>query len=134
MDVIGSTDSREVSARRARRWILIAMMSHSASGSDIGPATNLFCLPAPALRPLSAKEVHVGQPTAEFLLQTRKAGPELGLLMQRHEAMNGSSLLKVRPTAPSGIQRTLDRFLPPNRTLFSKNPNARRDPLAVDGW
>jgi hypothetical protein len=71
----------------------------------------------------------------EFALQTRSTAPELGLLIQRHAAMNGTAPLRVRPALREGkFQRTIDLLLPPKATFFQKNPNARRNPLEVDGW
>ena len=56
---------------------------------------------------------------------------ESELHAERFEWMNERPMLQSREMAP---RRWLDRLPLSGGALLSKNPNARRNPLEVDGW
>jgi hypothetical protein len=113
--------------------LMLASLLVSPKGAETAPALELFSLPRPQLR--STTPVTGSAPQPDFALQTRSATPETEALVQQHAAMNGSSPLRARP-APhaSRYDRTVNWLLKPKAAFFGKNPNARRNPLEVDGW
>jgi hypothetical protein len=66
--------------------------------------------------------------SAEF---TESALTESVLHAERFERMNGRPFLESRGGAP---KRFFDRLPLSGGALLSRNPNARRNPLEVDGW
>jgi hypothetical protein len=114
----------------------VLCVSGLAARSADTPAPRLFDLPRPQLRPLSPQQLarapakNAVPRLEEIALQT-KTSSDLGLRVQRHEAMNGSPLLIQRPANrdTSSFRRTLDSFLPPGGAFLGKNPNALSSPL-----
>jgi hypothetical protein len=66
--------------------------------------------------------------SAEF---TESTQTESVLHAERFERMNGRPFLESRGAAP---RRFFDRLPLSGGALLSRNPNARRNPLEVDGW
>ena len=66
--------------------------------------------------------------SAEF---SETALSESAVHAERFERMNERPILQSREAAP---KRFLDRLPLSGGALLSKNPNARRNPLEVDGW
>ena len=107
-----------------------------ASGALVRPASELKRTNAP---PASAKSSN--QPTVLPRLTNTvdNLSAEFGEVdfsesavhAERFERMNGAPMVQSRKADPL---RFLDRLPLRGGTLFSKNPNARRNPLEVDGW
>lgn len=71
----------------------------------------------------------------EFVLETPKEQASVELRVQQIETMNGRTMMRSGIGAGSSgrpkVGRALDFLLPKGRTLLSRNPNARRDPLRM---
>jgi len=132
--------------------VLIAS-NHSAFPADPAPTKSLFVVQVQTLRPIAKSEPQPA-PKLEGKAETKpdRSGDtdksdfsiESGIAKeipiesraQQIEAMNGTPLLRssggARSTSSSsGMKRTIDLLLPPGKSLLSKNPNARRDPLRI---
>jgi len=124
--------------------VLVMVCGCMASGRAADPLSlKLFDLPQPQLRS-TASERPAGStspatngfaPVEELALQL-KAGSDINLLVQRHETMNGRSLLSPRPLPreTSNFQRTLDWFLPSKGAFLQKNPNVLSSPLRMSEY
>jgi len=110
------------------------------------PAVGLFVLPSASELKRASESVSVApkssnQPPVLLRLTNtvENFSAELGggLLSEselhagRFEWMNERPILQSREAAP---RRWLDRLPLSGGALLSKNPNARRNPLEVDGW
>ena len=117
-------------------WLVLGF-SVPMFAADPVPPLHLLAVRRATLQPPSAlvAESTNRSEVTEFRIQTAKAREAPELYIQRHEAMKGRSPLRTpAPVSSSRFVRTLDALLPAKSTLFGKNPNARRDPLDVDGW
>ena len=69
--------------------------------------------------------------SAELTEFTGRALTESELRVDLFERMNERPILESRESKPT---RFLDRLPLQDGALLSRNPNARRNPLEVDGW
>jgi len=74
----------------------------------------------------------------EFIVETSQPGEDsFERSRRRFESMNLAPPLRKgapRDSASKGAARVLRNLPLPSGGLLSKNPNARRNPLEVDGW
>jgi hypothetical protein len=127
-------------------WIAgLVLCRFSGFPADTVPEKRLFVVQVQALKsPEKGKNERIGEksegkkeiPVTEFTLDA-PAPREVSVESRAQQigAMNGTPLLRPAPRdssrASSRIGRTLDLLLPPGKSLLSKNPNARRDPLRI---
>jgi hypothetical protein len=120
-------------------WMAAGLLLCAASsGGAERPPVSLFSTARGTLqrfqpRGCFGEEARSGIPSLAF--ETATASESSELYAQRHEAMNGRPILRPGAVVVSSpVMRTLNVLLPRGTTLLRRNPNARRDPLEVDGW
>lgn len=142
-----------LTARLNAFWIVAAILPFDPPGfsAEPVPVKTLFVIQVPSLRPVTKSPLPQPEPKPEtrtvgvsdqadamgnsvFSIESGSAKDiPVESRAQQIEAMNGTPLLRssggARPS--SGLTRTIDLLLPPGKSLLSKNPNARRDPLRI---
>ena len=105
------------------------LMLNAFAGTN--PPVSLFVLTRSELRKPPPADHN---PSVAVALETPSAD-RFEARLQRSATMNGTPLLREPARTSSGFFQRAGKLVGPRgATLFGKNPNARRDPLIVDGW
>ena len=125
---------------------MLAVCTEAADGKlTNAPAVKLFVLPTAREMLVAAENRRTNLTTsistttnsvAELTLSsaTMKEGAE-EVEKMRLEYINSRPMVgAARAAAAGGWNTVLDKLPLPKEGIFSKNPNARRNPLEVDGW
>jgi hypothetical protein len=145
-----------LTARLNAFWIAAAMLPFDpyAFSAEPVPVKTLFVIQVPSLRPVTKSQLpqpeSKTEPKTDSVIDQADATGKSDFSIesgsskeipvesraQQIEAMNGTPLLRssggARSTSSStGMKKTIDLLFPPGKSLLSKNPNARRDPLRI---
>lgn len=125
---------------------MLAVCTDAADGKLTNPtAVKLFVLPTASEMLVAAENRRTNLTTsvstttnsvAELTLSSAamKEGAE-EVERMRLEFINSRPMVgSARATADGRWKKALDKLPLPKEGIFSKNPNARRNPLEVDGW
>jgi hypothetical protein len=123
--LVGATAAEPIVTNKPAASAIVLRSPVELKGTNVAPTIAKSSNQMPVLPRLTN--------TVENLSAEFGEGPlsESALHAERFEWMNERPMLQSRKMEPL---RFLDRLPLRGGALFSRNPNARRNPLEVDGW